>query len=593
MSEYDEIDRERRHEEKPEAKVHTASWGPWVWIIPVIAIFFVGWLIVRYGFFGGGDITVTFTEARGLDRYSPVRFRGAKVGTVQKITVDEDLDKVVVRISMDASMNHALREGTRFWIVEPGIEGGGLGGLLSGTYVAIEPVTTDSKETRDFVGQEFTPILAAPEAGRTFIVEGEGVGGVAIGTPVEFQGMRVGRVLGTEYVATSGKTRIHVFVVQRFANHVRQATRWYRGGGVQVSLGGGGVSLAGASISSLLASPLSFYTPDVLAGAPMSERAVFELHPNRNAAVASSDGPHLDYVTFFPGPLKGLTEGTPVQMKGVAVGWVRDVRLRYVESIATLETPVTLVIDPRALEMQVDDSTSREMLRAMLDSAMQRLVQKGLRATLATSLVLPGASAVSLELIGTPGSARLGIENDPPVIPAAQSGGIEGALAGIGDVATTIRNLPLREIASHLRSASARVDRLVNDPVLDESLARLNRSLTDIEQAAAITRENVGPIAENLRSAAASAQNAARTVESTAATASAQVTPIAESLRNAAESAEAAAQRIEQLVGTSARQNYDLGELIKELTRAAEAVRQLSNYLAENPDALLKGRAKP
>lgn len=593
MSEYDEIDRERRLEEKPVAKVHTAKWGPWVWIVPVIAIFFVGWLIVRYGFFGGGDITVTFSEARGLDRYSPVRFRGAKVGTVQKITVDEDLDKVVVRISMDASMNHALREGTKFWIVEPGIEGGGLGGILSGTYVAIEPTSTESNETREFVGQEFSPVLSAPEAGKTFIVEGEGVGGVTIGTPVEFQGMRVGRVLGSEYVPESGKTRMHVFVVQRFANHVRQSTRWYRGGGVQVSLGGGGVSLSGASLSSLLASPLSFHTPDVLSGAPMNERAVFELYPNRNAAVAASDGPLLTYLTFFPGPLRGLTAGTPVQMKGVTVGWVRDVRLRYVESTATLETPVTLVIDPRELEMPVDDSTSRDELRARLDTAIQRLVQKGLRATLATSLVLPGASAVSLDLIGTPGSARLAVENDPPVIPAAQGGGIDGALAGIGDVATTIRNLPLREIASHLRSASSRVDRLVNDPILDQSLARLNRSLTDIEEAAAITRENVGPIAEKLRSAATSAENAARTVESTAATASEQVAPIAESLRNAAESAEAAARRIEQLAGSSARQNYDLGELIKELTRAAEAVRQLSNYLAENPDALLKGRAKP
>src|SRR5687768_18283512 len=124
MSEYDEHDGERRHErnddEPPEANVEVHRWSPWIWIIPVLAIFFVGWLVVRYGFFGGGDITVRFAEARGLDRYSPVRFRGAKVGTVQKITIDEKLSQVVVRISMDASMNHALRKGTRFWIVEPG-----------------------------------------------------------------------------------------------------------------------------------------------------------------------------------------------------------------------------------------------------------------------------------------------------------------------------------------------------------------------------------------------------------------------------------------------------------------------------------------
>ncbi|HEU4521380.1 MAG TPA: MlaD family protein, partial [Thermoanaerobaculia bacterium] len=101
MSEYDNIEDRRKEPEEPapEASVHVAKWSPWIWVIPVLAVFFVGYLIVRYGFFGGGDITVRFAEARGLDRYSPVRFRGAKVGTVQKITIDDDLSQVVVRIS--------------------------------------------------------------------------------------------------------------------------------------------------------------------------------------------------------------------------------------------------------------------------------------------------------------------------------------------------------------------------------------------------------------------------------------------------------------------------------------------------------------
>src|SRR5687768_13433776 len=230
MSEYDEHDGERRHErnddEPPEANVEVHRWSPWIWLLPVLAIFFVGWLVVRYGFFGGGDITVRFAEARGLDRYSPVRFRGAKVGTVQKITIDDELKEVVVRISMDASMNHALRKGTRFWIVEPGLEGGGLGGLLSGTYVGIAPGTGD--ETREFVGQEYPPVLAAPEPGRTFILEahggGSGAGSISVGSPVLWQGMRVGRVLGSEYDPKRGMTMVHVFVVNRFADQVRQST---------------------------------------------------------------------------------------------------------------------------------------------------------------------------------------------------------------------------------------------------------------------------------------------------------------------------------------------------------------------------------
>lgn len=586
MSEYDDIEDRRKHEEPPpEAAVHVTKMSPWIWIVPVLAVFFVGFLIVRYGFFGGGDITVRFSEARGLDRYSPVRFRGAKVGTVQKITIDEKLSEVVVRISMDASMNDALRTGTRFWIVEPGLEGGGLGGLLSGTYVGIAP--GEGEETREFVGQEYAPIVAAPEAGKTYVLEAEGMGSLAIGTPILYQGIRVGRILGARFDDQRRATEVHAFVVERFANDVRQSTRWWRGGGLEVSLSGGGVSMGGSGLQSLLNAPLNFYTPAVLAGAPVGEGTRFRLYDTEGAAIAAADGPHMTYLTYFPGPIGGLAPGTPVRMKGVQVGRVRDVRLRYVPQTASLETPVVLEIDSRELGFTVTDATSRQDLRAQLNDALSKLVNKGMRATLATSLVLPGASAVGLEMVDRPGTGRLVMTSDPPIIPASAGGsGLEGAMAAIGDVATTIRNLPLEEIAGHMRSAAARLDTLMNDPVLDQSLRRLDTSLSEMERVAKVAGQNAGPIVESLRNAAESAEGTAKKIES----ATENVDPIVQSLRNAAASAESAATRAEQLMGTSQKQNYDVAELIRELTRAAEAVRALANYLTENPDSVIKGR---
>ena len=549
MSEYDQHE-ERRKEPAPEAKVHLAKWSPWIWIVPVLAVFIAGYLVVRYGFFGGGDITVRFAEARGLDRYSPVRFRGAKVGTVQKITIDDQLKQVVVRISMDASMNHALNKGTHFWIVEPGLEGGGLGGILSGTYVGIAP--GEGEETRDFKGQEYAPVLTPPEAGKTFILEAQGLGSIAVGAPVQFQGIRVGRILGAEYEEARRTTAVHAFVVQRFVDHVRQTTRFWRAGGLNISLTGGGLSMGGASLASLINAPIEFYTPEVLPGLPAANGTRFILYESQAAAEAAAGGPQLTYITFFPGPVKGLMPGTPVQMKGVQVGRVQDVRLRYVPATASLETPVMIGIDPRKLQLPLD--------RAVMNDALAKLVYKGMRATLASSLVLPGASGVSLEMVGRPGTAHL-VMTEPPIIPAASGGtGIEGALSSLNQVAARIQNLPIEEIAGHMRSAAARMDTLVSDPALRESLQRLNRSLAEIEKVAVVTRENIGPIAQ--------------------------------SLRNAATAAEAAAGRAQQLVATAPAQNYDLGALIKELTRAAEAVRALAEYLTENPDAVLKGRGK-
>jgi paraquat-inducible protein B len=596
MSEYDDVDKERTPEgerrapESPaqaRSRIRVRHWSPWIWVIPALAIFFAGYLIVRYGFFGGGDITVTFAEARGLDRYSPVRYRGAKVGTVQKITIDQERGGVEVRISLDASMNYALRKNTKFWIQEAGLEGGGIGGILGGTSVGILP--GDGEETGEFVGQEYAPVLAPPEAGKTFILEAQGVGGLAAGAPVQFNGMRVGRVLGAEYDEARDMTLIHAFVSQRYVGHVRQATRFWRAGGLSFSLGGGGASVSGG-LASILSAPVSFYTPAVMAGAPVANGTHFQLHNSEPAAIASSDGPHLNYLIYFPGPLRGLTVGTPVQMKGVTVGRVREVRLRYLPETASLETPVMLEIDPRQLEFPVNDATTREDLRARMDNALSRMVNKGMRASLATSLVLPGASAVTLDFTARPGTGRL-VMSDPPIIPAAAAGdGLSGAMSAITDVANTIRNLPLSEIATDIRATTSRLRSIVNDPALENSLQRLDRSMAEVEKIAITAGRNADPIVSNLRGAAESANRSAQQVEGAVGKVTENIDPIVTSLRNAADSAAAAAQRAEQLMGTSQKQGYDIAELVRELTRAAEAVRALANYLTENPDAVIKGR---
>jgi paraquat-inducible protein B len=582
-------------EETPRARVHIAEWSPWVWVLPLIALLFVGWLVVRYGYFGGGDVTVTFADARGLERFSPVRFKGAKVGTVQKITIDEEFQKVVVRISLDSMMKNALRSDTRFWIVEPGLEGG-LGSLLAGTYVAIAPGGSDDK-AKEFVGQEYAPILQAPEEGKIFILKTKVLGGLTVGAPVYFDGFRVGRVLGAEHDQANTNVLVHVFIVDRYAGRVRQETRFHRTGGLSFSLSGGGISMGDSSLATLLTGGIGMYTPEVLAGGPVATGTRFDLYDSQAAAIAASGGPHLTYMTYFPDPVGGLQPGTRVEMKGMQVGRVRDVRLVYVPDNATLVTPVMIEIDPRELDFEIYPSTTREDLRREMDAALDALVRKGMRATLATSLILPGASAVSLEIVERPGTGRLILTQDPPVIPAAGGGsGLEATLASINRLAQRIDRLPLTEIAGHLRSAAQRIDTLVADPAIDESVRSVQAAASEIERAAATIGENAGPIAQSLRNAAETAETSigpiAESLRNAATTTETSVAEIAQSLRNAAGTAETAAARLEQLIGGSVQQGYDLGELVKELTRAAEAVRTLADFLTENPDAVLKGRPK-
>ena len=71
MTENDDRNEPVPAEETPRARLHVAEWSPWVWILPAAALIFVGFLVIRYGVFGGGDITVRFArrgDSRGTAR---------------------------------------------------------------------------------------------------------------------------------------------------------------------------------------------------------------------------------------------------------------------------------------------------------------------------------------------------------------------------------------------------------------------------------------------------------------------------------------------------------------------------------------------
>ena len=173
----------------------------------------------------------------------------------------------------------------------------------------------------------------------------------------------------------------------------------------------------------------------------------------------------------------------------------------------------------------------------MMNDALAKLVQKGMRATLNTSLVLPGASGVSLDFVAPPGTGRLVTSVDPPIIPTGTAGsGIDSALASLNGIAARIQKLPIEEIAGNLRSTTAQVDKLVHDPALSRACSG-----------------STGRWRTSRRSPAPPGTTSV---------------PIVESLRNAAASAQDAAARAQQMLASAPRQDYDLGNLVEERARA-------------------------
>jgi paraquat-inducible protein B len=106
--------------------------------------------------------------------------------------------------------------------------------------------------------------------------------------------------------------------------------------------------------------------------------------------------PTRKFVLFFQGTADGLAEGSQVLFRGVPLGKVVDVGIRYDPTNQSFEIPVIIEIRPGVIAKYSPPST-------MEKEGLKRLIDQGLRARLETSSLVTGQQVVQLNFFpGTP-----------------------------------------------------------------------------------------------------------------------------------------------------------------------------------------------
>jgi paraquat-inducible protein B len=106
--------------------------------------------------------------------------------------------------------------------------------------------------------------------------------------------------------------------------------------------------------------------------------------------------PTRKFVVFFSGSVDGLAQGSQVLFRGVPLGKVVDVGIRYNPADQSFEIPVIIEIRPDVIAKYSPPST-------MEKEGLKRLIDEGLRARLETSSLVTGQQVVQLNFFpGTP-----------------------------------------------------------------------------------------------------------------------------------------------------------------------------------------------
>jgi paraquat-inducible protein B len=455
-------------------QVSTKSGPSLVWLIPLITIIVGGWLVVKTLSEQGPQGTISFKTAEGIEvGKTKIKYKNVDIGLVEQIKFSEDLSHVLITAKFNKGTDHFLRRNTRFWVVKPqlGLRGvSGLSTLISGAYIEIDPGPGAAQ--LHFVGLEKAPVVTAGEAGKRLVLLAERLGSIDTGSPIYYQGMEAGEVLGHELGTDRKSVFIHAFIKDPFDQLIRGNTRFWNVSGMRVSMGTDGFKMETESLASLMFGGIAFETPTSFEPASDNvESLVFTLFDDYNIIKEYSYTKKINFILFFDSSVRGLAVGAPVEFKGIKVGSVLDIRLEFKSEDTTFRIPVLIEIEPERIIAR--DDVEQDSPYYIIDS----LVERGLRAQLRTGSLLTGQLYIQLDMHPDTPIVLKEVDSKVPELPTIAAANFDAITASVERFVAKLDELEIEEIGSELLSTLRGANKVVNTPEIPEIVADLQASL--------------------------------------------------------------------------------------------------------------------
>lgn len=290
------------------------------------------------------------------------------------------------------------------------------------------------------------------------------------------------------------------------------------------------------------------------------------------------------FVVYFDESIHGLTLGSPVKLRGVPVGRVVDLNVRYDEKsnlsvvAVVCEFSKDKVTDTKGASINVADR-----------GELQTMVDRGLRAQLGVQGLATGLLFVELDFLSVkdyPADGRV-TELKYVSVPAVKSAisefqasaseilanlkkidfaGLSQELKALLTTAQKqVAGLDLKSVTAQWTKTGAAVESLATSPEIKQAFINLNATLVDLRATLAKLDGQVSTTGADVHATLAQAQTMLQNFNATAGT-----------LRNFVNA--------QQGLGEGA------NEAFGKISEAADAVRRLADFLERNPNALLTGK---
>jgi paraquat-inducible protein B len=504
-----------------------------VWLIPLIAAAIAAYLGYRALIQQGPLLTLTFNTGEGLSAgQTQIKYKAVALGTVESIDLSSDNTKVVVTVRMNNIGARFLTTNARFWVVRPRFTPNDLSGLdtlVSGAFIAVDPGAPGGKRQTIFAGLEEPPGVRSDEPGHTFLLKTETIGLLSTGSPVFYRDIQVGEVLGYDIGNGLGPVIVSIFVRSPFDKLVRPQSHFWKSSGVTAQFQNGGFHIEFQSLQAMISGGVTFDVPPAAANSvPSPSNAEFPLYESQDDAASAGYLTKIPIVSYFETSISGLTRGAPVNILGIQVGDVTDVKLVGDPNAGSAKVRVAMELQPeRVMQAAQLAKISRP------DQALQNMVNRGLRVQLETTSYVTGQKDISLAYVPGAGSAEITHEGDALVLPS-QAGGLDNIVTSLSDISGKLSKVPFDKLGDNLNKLLVTANGTLGSAQVKQTLSSLSDTL----------------------------KNASATLNS-----------------------------VNQSYGDDSDFQRNLEQLMNQANDALRSIKLLSDYLDRHPEALLLGRS--
>ncbi len=248
-------------------------------------------------------------------------------------------------------------------------------------------------------------------------------------------------------------------------------------------------------------------------------------------------------VLFFEGSVKGLDVGAPVEFRGVRIGRVTDIILRFDAVDLSAVIPVIIEIDRNKITI-----VRGEWGRG--PTYLKRLVKKGLEAQLVQQSFVTGKLLVNLDAFPDKPARLLGLDLGYPEIPTVPS--------RFAELSKELQNINVEQLTQDLHRATESIERLTSSPELKETIRSLHQALKHFDK---VTTESIERFVN-----------------------SPEVKETISSFNQALKSLDKVAKDIN--VNTSPA----VTDALDQIASLARSLRTLADYLERHPESLIQGK---